>query len=175
LVISVFLRASALYNWVFFFFLHFDSIFVLFFLSIQCSDGWQHRDKCSQRRPRQHPHVFLLAFGLFPGGPGFIGVNDSLDDKSSNECDDVGDVLFCQRRLPGRHVCALADGEASFGYHGGQIFVGHCLDVAFAGKRPDMWHEALAAASAVWAVTALTISQEDRFAVTGIPGCNRRR
>src|SRR3977135_1480332 len=106
---------------------------------------------------------------------GLIGVYDSLDDKSSNECDDVGDVLLRQRRLPGWHVTALADGEASFGYHGGQIFVGNSLDVAFAGKRPDMWHEPLAAAPAVRAVTALAILQEDRFAVPRIPGRNRRR
>ena len=139
-----------------------------------CSDGWQNRDKCSQHRPRQHPHAFLLAFGLFPGDPGFIGVNDSLGNKSSNECDNVGDVLFCQRCLPGRHVGALADGEASFGYHRGQISVGHGLDVAFAGKWPDMWHEALAATPAVGAVTALAISQEDRFAVPRITGRNRR-
>src|ERR1700704_6996178 len=113
--------------------------------------------------------------GLFPGGPGLIGVNDSLDDESSNKCDDVRDVLFRQRRPPGRHVCALADGEASLGYHGSQIFVGHGLDVAFAGKRPDMWHEPLAATPAVRAVTALAILQEDRFAVPRIPGRNRRR
>ena len=137
--------------------------------------GWQNRDKCSQHRPRQHSHAFLLAFGLFPGGPGLIGVNDSLDDESSNKCDNVRDVLFRQRRPPGRHVCALADREASFGYHGSQIFVGHGLDVAFAGKRPDMWHEALAATPAVGAVTALAISQEDRFAVPRITGRNRRR
>ena len=69
----------------------------------------------------------------------------------------------------------LPTASASFGYHGGQIFVGHCLDVAFAGKRPDMWHEALAATPAVRAVTALAILQEDSFAVPRISGRNRRR
>jgi hypothetical protein len=38
-----------------------------------------------------------------------------------------------------------------------------------------MWHEALAATPAVGAVTALAISQEDRFAVPRITGRNRRR
>ena len=35
--------------------------------------------------------ALVLAFGLVPGG--FIRVYGSFDDKSSNECDDVGDIL----------------------------------------------------------------------------------
>ena len=57
--------------------------------------------------------ALVLAFGLVPGG--FIRVYGSFDDKSSNECDDVGDILRRQRVLPGRHDRALAGGGASFG------------------------------------------------------------
>jgi hypothetical protein len=57
--------------------------------------------------------VLVLAFGLVPAG--FIRVYGSFDDKCSNECDDVGDILRCQRVLPGRHERALAGGGASFG------------------------------------------------------------
>ena len=49
-----------------------------------CSDGGQSRGKCNQHRTRQHPHAFLLAFGLFPGGPGFIGVTHSMTKVRMN-------------------------------------------------------------------------------------------